>query len=187
LTLWDAQTGAVLYRLPSHSGFGDAIAFTGDSRFVLTSAATVENDKPTPAITFLDVSTGAVAGQIPGPFPDKMLAYNSARDFAFDGDRALLAFVGEEDPHLPIILYEMQHSRLIGKLIIGHVPIKVALSPDGKSLAVGTITGHIVIFDVASLALVRDVDAYSRFKAGVASLAYSPDGRFLVSGPTAPL
>ncbi|KAG0304566.1 hypothetical protein BGZ97_001425, partial [Linnemannia gamsii] len=54
-----------------------------------------------------------------------------------------------------------------------------ALSPDGESLAAGLNNGDINIYNTATWTRVRKVRGHSN---GVTSLAYSPDGRQILSG-----
>jgi Tol biopolymer transport system component len=159
---------------------GQSLAFMGDGRYLLTSAAT---DVPGVALSLWDLNTGKITRQIPGLFPGKGVAYNGARLFATDPGRKIVASIAEQDPGYPITFYDSQTWELVQKFSIPKITAGTfVISPDGKSIAVGTVKGYIEIFDIASLKLVRTIDAYAGYDAGVEALRYSPDGRFLASG-----
>lgn len=57
----------------------------------------------------------------------------------------------------------------------------VAITPDGKTVVIGTKIGHIQIWDVGATRPRVKIRAYSGTPCWVESLAMSPDGRFVVS------
>jgi WD40 repeat protein len=164
---------------------GQSLAFMGDGRYLLTSAAT---DEPGVALSLWDLNTGKITRQIPGLFPVKGVAYNGARIFAVDPNQKLVAAVAEQGLGYPVTFFDTKHWRLVNKLSIPKVAAyRFVIAPDAKSIAVGTITGYIKIFDIPTLTLRRTIDAYVHDDAaGVESLAFSPDGRFIASGATNP-
>ena len=58
----------------------------------------------------------------------------------------------------------------------------LAFSPDGQRLAVGTVTGRLLLFDLIEQKTLWSIHAYGSDGLGVKALAYSPDGRFIATG-----
>jgi WD40 repeat protein len=58
-------------------------------------------------------------------------------------------------------------------------PLAVAFSPDGRLLAVGTLTGGVRLWDVFDISVLARRDSHH---GAVTALAFSPDGKYLVSG-----
>lgn len=65
---------------------------------------------------------------------------------------------------------------------IVHVPVKkvksAAMSPDGKTVAVGTTDWGISIFDIATKTVTKTISGHMKM---VTSLAFTPNGKFLLS------
>jgi len=62
-----------------------------------------------------------------------------------------------------------------------NVVCRLALSPDGKSLAVGDADAHVYVWDLATGQLAKTIDAH---KGWVLGLAFSPDGKRLATAGT---
>src|ERR1700686_1108560 len=101
VTLWDVQAAQVIRRFEREFMWGASLAFGLDGRHLLTSVGGAADDDHTASVTLWDVSTGGVAGQLPGPYPDKRLAYNAARLLTVDPNRKLLAVMAEQEPGRP--------------------------------------------------------------------------------------
>ncbi|MFN0168001.1 MAG: protein kinase domain-containing protein [Bryobacteraceae bacterium] len=69
--------------------------------------------------------------------------------------------------------------RPVGQMVNGHTPSVLAVSPDGRWLAVGTREG---VVDVWELRPARRSASFSGHTGSIASLAFTPDGQRLVSG-----
>lgn len=185
LTIWDAQTGKIVRALHRQIGMGESVAFMGGGRYLLTSAST---DAPGITLSLWDLTTGEITRQVKGLFPEKDVRHNGAQLFALDPDQKMVASVAEQAPGYPITFFDTQSWELVKKLSVPKVSaFRFVISPDGKSIAIGTIDGYIKIFDVATLDLLRTIDAYvHNDAAGIDTIAFSPDGRFLASGATNP-
>ena len=88
-----------------------------------------------------------------------------------------------------VALYSLSDSKLLHTFPFIHLgpgtdsAASLALSPDGKYLAIGTMTNHIYIYDVASGTLLNTIKVYpGEFGIGVGALAFSPNSEFLAGG-----
>jgi len=98
--------------------------------------------------------------------------------FSPDGDLLVLAS-GDETIHL----WDVKTRTLLNRLQ-GHEAIvqSVAFSPLGNTLASGSMDGTIRLWDVEKGVSIGVLEIPTEDFASVDSLAYSPDGKFLISG-----
>jgi len=103
-------------------------------------------------------------------------SYMSERSLAISPDAALVALAFADDDRVKIL--EPASGRRVATLRVtsGYVE-DVGFSPDGRSLAVGTSTGTIALFDVATFKLARQFKAHGVLHC----LCYAPDGQTLFS------
>jgi WD40 repeat protein len=185
ITVWDAQRGKIIRELRRDLAIGESLAFSDGGKHLLTSVATGDAQEENTAISVWDVGIGAIVGHILGPYPDRPVVYNAARHFALSDDQHYLAVIGLANPDEPVGLYDFRDKQKIGALRCERdIPITLAFSPDGSRLAVGTIGGKIIQFQLATQTAQTRIDAFGGSAVGVAALAYSPDGRFIAAGPT---
>jgi RNA polymerase sigma factor (sigma-70 family) len=136
VTLWDAETGALLRELPKadlqSSGLQPCLAFAPDGR---TLAAAGQE------LRLWDVRTGEVK-----PAPD--LGPGKWWLVAFSPDGRYLAAGGERDKGPAIALWDVRSGKLTATLK-GHTRRiwSLAFSPDGKTLAAGGEDGRINLWD----------------------------------------
>jgi RNA polymerase sigma factor (sigma-70 family) len=111
-----------------------------------------------------------------GAFP----GFGGPADSGFDGGGGPGGTAEKEDE---VILWDMAAQKLKHKIILKH-PVtlyQLAFSPDGRTLAIGTI-GEIELRDVQTGEVKRVLAKGHRYGTGVFSLAFSPDGKILASG-----
>ena len=99
---------------------------------------------------------------------------------AFSPDSQMLAFV---DYHLGVQVWSVAGRKLVARLPAYHhwlARLGVAFSPDGQTLAyTENEAGDIVLWNVRGQSVVRRLKGHSGY---VTALAFTPDGRLLVSG-----
>jgi WD40 repeat protein len=179
ITLWDPQTGKMVWDVVGDRTGSEALAFSNDGRLLLTTVAKTGSEDQDAALTLWDVATGTVAGRVAGYYPNKGPVANFARHISLDRAHGLLALIASDNPGEPVGIYDMKDWALQGTVAVAKdTPEAVAFGPDG-TLAVGTIGGQIALFDARTRTLKRIIDSGPT---GVESLAYSPDGRYVVSG-----
>jgi WD40 repeat protein len=194
IALWDARSGSKLREFHLDNPVplsGNSLAFTKDGRYLLTPAATASPGGEHAALTLWDVSSGSLVRQISGPLPDKDHRFNIARSFALSPDGGFLALLTTRDPGDPVALYETDHWNIVETLTVGKtITEALAFSPDSKQLAVGTVGGDIVSFDVRTGRRLRVIEAFRDPTPGalghpmVIAIAFSPDGRMMAAAST---
>jgi WD40 repeat protein len=167
LTLWDVGSRSPLHELPRHVGEGFllvGVGFSSDGATLVTSGEF--------GVALWDVATGASRGEI---------ASERAHDLAFSADLATIAFARPDIGGAEV--WDLASRTSIATVDGTPAPdndVSVALSPDGRMLAVGGFGRIVRLWDVRTGELVRELDQGGN---GAFTLEFSPDGQTLaVSG-----
>jgi WD40 repeat protein len=179
ITLWDPQTGKIIWDVVGDRTGSEALAFSNDGRLLLTTIATAGPEDQNAALTLWDVATGTVAGRVAGLFPNEGGVANFARHISLDRAHGLLVVIASHGPGKPVGIYDMRDWALKGTVAVTDDTAEAIALGSDRTLAVGTIGGQIALFDARTRMLKRVIDAGP---AGINALAYSPDGRYVVSG-----
>ena len=162
LSVWDVRSRSRL-RMSNPAKVGwPMLGFSPDgATFVVASEGRLK---------FVDVATGAVRGtgirsQVREP-----------SDIAFDASGTLIASARGWDGGAEVWDVATGSSVAVVKSLPPAQDWAVALSPDGRTLAVGGWGRFVRLVDVRSGELLRELDLAG---AGVGSLEFSPDGRIL--------
>ena len=176
--LWDAETGEEVARFGSDDperGFYDMPALTADGSRVAVSAAEGGVPDGDRLIQIWDVGTGSLEGpEIP---VDGAL---SGLEFAV-GDRYLVGLVTDRgDDPVDVTVWDAATGGIVHTLAgepgaAGHM----ALSPDGRTMAVHNREREVRIVDIATGEVLRTMDPPSEEHDRVTGLGYSPDGGLL--------
>ena len=163
LKLWDTTTGKQTANF-TFEGSVVALAFTPDGKSLIASD---ENDA-----VYLDVASGERKRRFQGEHKQLL------RSLALTSDGKTLATISWDKK---IVLWDVSTAKLLG-VLPGHeaIGLSAAFSPDGKTLATSGADWTVRLWNVEKREA-RMVIKLPRVK-GYSSVAYAPNGEFLVSG-----
>jgi WD40 repeat protein/tRNA A-37 threonylcarbamoyl transferase component Bud32 len=169
LTLWDVHSRSRLQG-PLDAG-GEAlrggVSFSPDGATLATSGDL--------GVILWDVPTGAGRGEIEY---EAGIGYGGTNDLAFSADGTMVAFARPSKGGAEV--WDVRRRSLVAAMDDQDDDFSVALSPDGRMLAVGGFGRLVRLWDVRTRKLVRELDQGAN---GAFTLEFSPDGRTLaVSG-----
>lgn len=193
ISVWNTKSGSLV----SHSTRTNIlspdipIAFSKDGKLLITIAPS--SNQLLPAVSLLNAASGKVIQDVPGPFPNagwreniaRLAAFSTATQtlvaaFGFPGQESLIAYRIDKDDRLAVLA-------TIG--ISEHFLTRLAFSPDGRLLAVGSAVGMVTIYETTSWKVVdtlsffpETLTASGEGKNLVESLAFSPSGKLLAAG-----
>ncbi len=164
--LFDLGSGRRAHLLEGHRGSVNALAFSGDGRLLASSAADGT------ALVW-EAATGRELGRFPAPLGESL-----RQKVALSPDGRTLAVSGH--PDFTVRLFDVPGGKELRRLRgLDEPALSLAFAPDGRKLAAG---GNCVIrlWDVAT----GRPDSADRpgHERAVHAVAYSADGRTLVSG-----
>lgn len=157
IRIWDVETSQLLKELDTENTIRTTLlSFSPDGHYL---AASDENSP----IQLWDLSTGQRAQQL----------NFFARSFAFGPDGVKLAVSAEG---LPLSLVDIRTGNIIQTLQAQFIALQHTFSPDGSLLATINVD-DVVIWDISKGRVVLRIS-----QRGIASLAFSPDGKRLAIG-----
>jgi DNA-binding beta-propeller fold protein YncE len=170
--VWDVQTGALKYTLAI---YGQRIAFSPDGNTLATQNGDSE-------IKLWDAQTGALKQTLSpyGQTEDRSRRFE-IRDITFLPDGNTLAGAGGALRQVgEIVLWDIS-SGALQKRLTGHSDIaqKVAISPDGKIAASGSLDGTLILWDLQTGQVKHTLAGHTLI---MTSLAFSPNNQTLASG-----
>lgn len=166
IKLWSVASGKLLHTLSGHAGFVKSIAFSPDG-------ATLVSGSQDDTLKLWDVKSGVERSSL------KHTGWKAGVSaVAFSPDGRLLA-AGRSDK--TIAVWDVAAGKLL-RWLRGHAGMvhAVAFSPDGASLASGSSDRTIRFWDVSSGKETGVLDG-GKQEGGVQTVAFSPNGRLLVS------
>ena len=177
------ESGKMLWKMREHVSGLHSIAFTPDGKYVVTPTAP-DRQATGAALDIRDAETGRLAREVPGIHPHEDYGSNVGRTFAFSPDGKLLVVTSDPEPGKPAAVYSTETWQELRRLSYDNSIFgDVAIGGNG-GVAFDGAGGEIIIFYLASGALERVIKAYDLEI--LTHIAYSPDGRLLVSGAFPP-
>jgi WD40 repeat protein len=169
LRLWDATTGKRLLDYPGHTSSPRLLIFSPDG-------TTLVSHRFDEGILRWDVRSGRLLSQARTPqevpFPDwhDLLVFSPTAD------------VAARTEGLGIDLYDTRTGRVIRRLR-GHTKdlVSLAFSPEGRTLASGSLDGTLRLWDVATGETMRVIDTRRQAKK-INWIHFTPDGQTLATG-----
>jgi WD40 repeat protein/serine/threonine protein kinase len=166
-----------------HTHSVKCVAFSRDGRFVLSGSSQ--------EIRVTDVATGQCLRTVEiQPDVNCSMAFSSDCRFALSGTYALVNLIGKEETPLLLQLWDVATGKCL-RTLHGHEPI--AISPDGRFALCGRgekVDGpkpyaiHLSRFLLWDLHTEQCLHTFEgdKYRDGVDTLTFSPDGRFVLSG-----
>jgi WD40 repeat protein len=173
--LWDVATGKAVRRLP-HPGAVSAVLFTPDGKTLLSASTDNNRAFQVFQVHVTDVGSGQELRSLKMPEPNGLACMVLSPDGKILVTNTVFG---------PIVAWDLATGGEIWRVANNDWRKCMALSPDGRTLATGSTKGDIALLDVQTGEAVREAEPF--FGRGVdifcdvLSLAFSPDGRILVS------
>lgn len=185
------------------------LVWLSDGRLVATTEGSQSIAVVAPDGKITSIATGATGSHMVAVAPDQRFAYvanigsgtvsvldlsegRKLRDIAVGGkpEGLSLARAGAElwvgDLSAPRLqIYATASGEKLGEIAIDPVAIRVATSPDGKTIATSNVAaGTISLIDVATRKLTRTLIVSGSKEAGQVTILFSPDGKRLYAAET---
>jgi RNA polymerase sigma factor (sigma-70 family) len=181
---WDTATGNSIPTLPVTEAKERAtVAVSHDGRW-LALFSEPATSVSTNGIRLWDVERNREIGRIKGVSGSGNGSDQEA-EFSRDGRRlAAVIFTPDEKTGAAVRLWEWRTSKELMSVVVADFISVVALSPDGRSCAIGESDGRLRVFEIAS----GGERAVFRHGAGIGSVAFHPDGtKLAASSSEAPI
>jgi dipeptidyl aminopeptidase/acylaminoacyl peptidase len=179
IPLWDVKTGREIRTLLEPRRRTNAIAFAPDGK----TLASCSGDN---TLVLWDIATGEPIFAKRGPINPVKTESISYTAFSPDG-RSLASprIIGVEMSKWGVHLWETASGERRAALHLpdeqGVMDTTIAFSPDGRLLAMGTNSGRVHLFDLATGSLLRTFEKFNGGKWGVSTVLFSPDGTTLIA------
>ncbi len=102
-------------------------------------------------------------------------------DVTWSADESVLVWTSSGTGSGTVFVHDGDSYRIRQRITVDGLTGALAVSPDGRLVAVGTSKGEVAVYDVHGRAEPAAPRVFRKHKAGPTSLAFSPDGSLLVS------
>ncbi|MDR3440798.1 eIF2A-related protein [Telmatospirillum sp.] len=179
IVIWDYETATAVHSVNKHYFGGTSVSFTGDGRYVLTSAVSPHGaDNPT-SFSLIDVATGAVARDVDGPVKNPThISLNIANELLASASGKYVAVKRDMDSKDRLTIYNQENMEILNDNSTQGGIKAMAFSPRNDVLATISYYGTVIIWDASTGNIVNTIQAHS--KTGLA-LSFDADGRRLVT------
>lgn len=167
--LLDVASGQRVTTLFGHADYVHSLAFSPDGRLLASGSRGTES-----AIHVWNLADQRLLKRL--TYPTRYA--ETVRALAFSPDSEWLASVGLDRV---IRIWDVRHKAPVPHLILFDpftTPLTLSFSPDQRILASGTSEGRLILYDLAKRTVLRAIPGH---QGEVLSLAFSPDGKTLIS------
>jgi WD40 repeat protein len=180
--LWDPATGKLLRSLESHARFANAVCFSGRDGGLLLSAGEDQVVRVWKVVTGEDLGTLKTRGSL-------LAASRDGQRVAVAGNNTVVTvFDVVEDGALFREVWHKELQPMKGDGAAKPMIQSIALSPDGRYLAVGGFHKLVKAWDLrADQELPAFVPPWTVDMAKVWAVTFSPDGKYLAAGSAQPI
>ena len=188
ITIWNEQ-GDIIGEVNRPGGFflRRGLGFLNNGRRIAAPPKSI-NDTET-LFSVFDIGSDIVVQQIPGPKPGAKFG-NRAYIVAVSPDQSIVAAVAGTDIGTtiePVRLYDadnLTHVTVITESAQAPwVGIRcLSFSEDSRVLVIGRTDGSVLVYDLVARRIVRAIDAFTKSRIPLMSIALSPDGQFVAVG-----
>jgi WD40 repeat protein len=179
IRLWDVAAGTVVQELDEAFRLeGPPVCFSPCGQLL----AVWESGGRRPTISLWDVATGKPAPRFKGKrIPASWFTFTSDGRFLIVGREWFVLFdPAEKGPRdQGVLVCELLTGKTVLRLEHLRGAVCGAASPDGRLLALGGEDGRVGLFDLDTGKLLRRLEGH---RGAIRSLAFTPDGKALVSG-----
>jgi WD40 repeat protein len=134
------------------------------------------------AFSVFEAETGNLLRDLPGSHPGRPRNVNGATVLIASPEESILAVIFGRALKQPLALYSTGDWAKLADLPDGQRPETAAFSRDGRLLAVGRLARYVLIYDVSSVSLVQQIDAFPDVVTGAATIAFNPDSTMIAVG-----
>jgi WD40 repeat protein len=168
--IWNVETGELARTISAHSMTINSLAMSPDGKTLATTANDWKNRKPS-EIRFWDFDTGNEKFRL----PDQRA---NVQDIAFshDGKKFITAEQGENQ----VQIWDLTAQRVIKKLQASAPARCIAVTKDGRHLAVGTARGQVQVWDTTTWEELSVLKGHAQNRNGL-DVNFAHDGSILVS------
>jgi WD40 repeat protein len=167
IRIFSVETGNLLRTLAGHTGTVQCVAFSSTGNELASAASDG-------TVCVWDPKTGTLIRTIPVS-PEKL----SVAQVAFRKDKELVTYDGTCE----IRLFDVQSGSQLGHVKIDHPSYKLAISPDGTTVACSALSAiHLIDLDTATLRKTLPFKPIASAYSQIDSLDFSPDGKFVIAG-----
>ena len=165
IIIWDPAEQARLQTLEGHTSLVTSLEYSPDG----DRLASAGRDQ---VVVIWDADSGEELQRLSGHTA-------GVSDVAWSPDGSRLASVGSIDNQ--VIVWDTESGEIVESMLGPNEAVwSVAWSPDDSTLAIGTMSGEVVLWDTSDLSN-YDVNKYLAHLNWVSDLAWSPDGTWLAT------
>jgi WD40 repeat protein len=195
LAIWNAGGDLIKVLHPYMNYLNNSLEFLNDDELLTPpDAKSIPFSQQHAIFDIWSIDSASILKKVDGPYPGQEWSANRPTAYALSPDRSLVAVLtdvsgrAKPGPEMlfdrnPVAIYSTKTWQIVQSLPVAN-PNSVAFSPDGTQVAFGAFGGKITIYDTATWRLLKSIIVCEGAFPAISTMAYSPDGRYIVAGMT---